>query len=387
VSSPPEARLRTVPWHALDGLLEDLGPALAATLAGKPADRTLDRFLRDHRQLSTDGRAACAEAIFGVSLWRRRLRALVGADATALQLLGALVRDLAGHPPPTATPDPSPVTDWRDLASIPDWLADELTQAFPNDATAMAAALNTPGPIFVRANTLMNTREQLAEKLRALGVDSIPTALARDGLKLTTARPNLLGLGLDGVFEVQDEGSQRLAELVDAKAGSAVLDLCAGAGGKALALAAHVGPSGTVHAADLDLARLERLRHRATKAHARIVIEGATCRPSLTFDRVLVDAPCSELGVLRRGPDVRWRLDPADFAPLPALQRTLLERGLSHLKPAGHLVYATCTFRRAENEAVVHDLPPGFTLLDQHTFRTDRDGTDCFYAAVIERTG
>jgi 16S rRNA (cytosine967-C5)-methyltransferase len=99
----------------------------------------------------------------------------------------------------------------------------------------------------------------------------------------------------------------------------------------------------------------------------------------------LVDAPCSGLGVLRRGPDVRWRLDPATFAPLPALQRSLLERGLTHLAPAGRLVYATCTFRRAENEAVLTDLPPGIRLVETHSFRTDRDDTDCFFAAVFER--
>ncbi len=382
-----------MPWAALRPLVASLDQPLHEVLAGAAADRVLERFLRAHRELEAAGRAVCAESIFGVSLWRRRLRALVGHDASPRVLLGALLRDLADQPdaesvvdhalPPALEP-----TDWRDLTSVPNWLADQLTAAFGSDAPAVAAAFNVPGPIFLRANTLRQSREVLAEMLAKQGVTTVPTSHARDGLRVTSPRPNLLGLGLDGAFEVQDEGSQLLAEFLGAQLGESVLDLCAGAGGKTLALAGHVGQTGLVHAADLDLARLERLRHRALKAGARVAIEGATCRADLRFPRVLVDAPCSELGVLRRGPDARWRLNPDDFAPLPALQRSLLERGLSHLAPGGQLVYATCTFRREENEDVVEAvLAANATcrLVRTLTLRTDLHGTDCFFAALLER--
>ena len=219
---------------------------------------------------------------------------------------------------------------------------------------------------------------------------------------MLTPRPNLLGLGpeLLGRFEVQDEGSQLLGELVGARPGDEVLDLCAGAGGKSLQLAAIVGPEGKVHATDIDLPRLERLRTRASKANARVLIHGAEAPTSLQVTRVLVDAPCSELGALRRGPDLRWRIDPSLVKSMPQIQRGLIDSGLRHLAPGGRLVYATCTYAREENEDVVEaalaahpelrlvrpDVDP--SLVDARGFLSVnplRHGTDGFFAAVLTR--
>ncbi|WP_160309043.1 RsmB/NOP family class I SAM-dependent RNA methyltransferase, partial [Anaeromyxobacter sp. PSR-1] len=219
-------------------------------------------------------------------------------------------------------------------------------------------------------------------------------------------RPNVYGLRAwqDGLLEVQDEGSQLLGEAVGARAGEAVLDACAGAGGKTLLLASAVGPAGRVHAADPDAGRLVRLRTRALAAGAAgiVAVHGAAAPADLRVDRVLVDAPCSELGALRRGPDLRWRIDPAAFEALPALQARILERAAAHVRTGGRLVYATCTFRRAEDEEVagaferahpeferIAPEAPASALTPDGFLRTwpHRHGTDAFFAAAWVRRG
>lgn len=394
-----ERRLTTIPWRALEGLGPVLAPALDAILSGQPAERALDKLLRAHRDFSAEQRTVCAEALFGVGLWRRRLRCQL--DGTPLQLLAVLARELggfAGAPQalgvelPALAPTP---TAWRDRFSFPDWIGEHLEARFGDEAPALADALDRPGPVCLRAR---GDRAELQRQLAALGVESTPGRWASHALIVTTPRPNLLGLGLLGHFEVQDEGSQLLGELVDARPGDEVLDLCAGAGGKSLQLAAIVGEQGRVHATDVDLPRLERLRTRAAKANARVLIHGQAAPESLRVSRVLIDAPCSELGALRRGPDLRWRIDPTLVRSMPAIQRSLIATGLRHLAPGGRLVYATCTFTREENEDVVDAalathpelslVRPHFdsALLDGRGFFSvspHRHGTDGFFAAVF----
>lgn len=286
--APVRTRLAAVPWQALVPLSAALDAPLAAVLEGRPADRVLDRFLRDHRDLDAHARAACAEAIWGVALWRRHLRALTSPSATPRELLACLAHALGGRADLPALlgvtlPAPQALNDWRDLTSVPDWLALELVRAAGPDAPALAASLDVPAPIYLRANTLRTTRDELAAALAARAVTTRPCRWAHAGLEITSARPNLLGLGLDGFFEVQDEGSQLLAELLAAKPGDEVLDLCAGAGGKSLALAAHVGSTGLVHCADLDASRLDRLRgarlsRRCSGRHSRADPTRSTAR-------------------------------------------------------------------------------------------------------------
>lgn len=385
-----EARVASVPWSALRSVGRSLGAPIHEVLSGAPAERVLDRFLRAHRDLSADERRVCAESIFGVGLWRRRLL-----PGPPLVMLASLARDLGGFPEAPAVlgvelPPPSPPPEhWADRHSIPDWLAELLVREVGDEAPLLAAAFNVPGPVCLRANRLRLTRERLAEELARLGITTRLGQLAPDCLVVTSPRPNILGVGphLAGTFEVQDEGSQCLGELLDVHEGDEVLDLCAGAGGKSLQLASLVGPKGRVHATDVDLARLERLRQRASRAGARVAIHGRAPPPTLRVPRVLVDAPCSELGTLRRGPDLRWRIDPASFAALPALQLELVERGLSHLAPGGKLVYATCTLRREENDDVVRRVlernPQRRVLGDPLRLFPHRHGTDGFFAAVI----
>jgi 16S rRNA (cytosine967-C5)-methyltransferase len=373
----PELRLLTVPFHALDGLSAPLGAALADALGGSPAERVLDRFLRSNRWLDADQRQAISEAIFGVALWRRRLAWHAGLDDGGLgpeearPLLFAFLRDLArmapadaaalsgltGPPPPPRQPPES----FAQRFSFPDWLADLLVRELgPAGAEAFAHAINVPGPITLRTNALIGTRDEIAKRLAEEGVETVPGRWSPLALHVTSPRPNLFGLRAwrEGAFEVQDEGSQLIAALVEARPGEALLDFCAGAGGKTLQLAAELGGSGSgaVHAWDVDAERLTRLRARAQRAHAasrihiRHIHPEQPPPPSLQADAVLVDAPCSELGTLRRGPDLRFRIDPRSLPQLPALQRDILERAHRHVRSGGRLVYATCTLRREENE-------------------------------------
>lgn len=391
--TPAEARLTTIPWRALDGLGPLLDAPLRAVLANTPAERELDRFLRAHRDFSPEQRQVSAEALFGVGLWRRRLRAHLP-DASPLQLLALLASELGQYPDaatrlgvslPALAPTP---TDWRDRFSVPDWIAAHLEARFgPEGAASLAAHLNHPGPVCLRAK---GPRDALAEQLAHAGVTTVPGRFSPAALLVTTPRPNLLGLGPDflGAFEVQDEGSQVLSLLLDARPGDDVLDLCAGAGGKSLHLASLVGPQGRVHATDVDLPRLERLRTRASKANARVLIHGRAPPPELRVPRVLVDAPCSELGALRRGPDLRWRLEPSLVDSLPPLQLELIGRGLQHLADGGRLVYATCTLTRAENEDVTRAALarfPELSLEKEELLAPHTHGTDGFYAAVFTR--
>jgi len=409
-----EERLRAIAWEALAPLAGALDGPLAAVLGGAPAERVLDRFLRGHRALDRAGRAAAAEAVFGVGLWRRRLRHhLAGAPESPRLLLALLLRDLAGRADaaplaglaPEALPAPRPPPEGlADRWSLPDWLAGALVDAAGQEAPALAEALCRPGPISLRVNGLRAAPAALAARLAAEGVATRPGRWSRVALEVTGPRPNLLALPAlrEGLLEVQDEGSQLLALALGARPGEAVLDRCAGAGGKALALAAEVGPRGRVHACDADAGRLARLAVRAGRAGAGdiVAVHGAAPPPGLIVDRALVDVPCSELGPLRRGPDLRWRLDPAAFGPLPALQGALLAEAAACVRPGGRLVYATCTFRAAENEAVALAFeaahpgwrrtapaappplvgPDGFLRTWPH-----RHGTDGFFAAAWDR--
>ncbi len=351
-------RLHQVPWDALEDLVEVILPTVARVLDGASAEREIDRLLRAHRALRAEQRTAVVEAVFGVGLWRRRLRAHA-ASAHPRALLFALLRDLSLVPeeraaaltglepplPPRASPPHRIAEKW----SLPDWIEAVFLRDLGADADALAAAMCAPGPICLRANALRIGREELAGLLERDGVLTRPGRYARDALVVTSARPNVLAMRAyrEGLFEAQDEGSQLVAQVVQPRPGETVLDLCAGAGGKTLALAAAMGGRGRLLAWDPDPDRLRRLGERARRAGATVEIGR-----DVEADAVLADVPCSELGTLRRGPDLRFRLREEDAARFPALQREILESALLRVRPGGRLVYATCTLRREENEEI-----------------------------------
>jgi 16S rRNA (cytosine967-C5)-methyltransferase len=430
VQEDPALRLREMPWEELEGLAGPVCTALGKVLAGEPADRALDKLLRAHKGLRSGQRTAVAEAVFGVALWRRRLAAGAGLpaweNADPRTLLHGLLRDLAGVPEGRARALSALPTDalssvptkasgatgagraelsWlADRYSLPDWLAETIAAELGAEAEAFAASICLPGPVCLRANLLRGTRDGLAESLARDGIETRPCAHAPHAVLVVSARPNLLGSAAHarGLFEAQDEGSQLLGALVGARPGDTVLDACAGAGGKALLLAAELRGRGRVIAVDPDEGRLARLAARARRAGAGCIeIAGPRIPAGLSADRVIVDAPCSELGPLRRGPDARFRLRQGELAQLPALQLRILEEAARCVRPGGRLVYATCTLRRAENQEVAAAFErahpaftrvrPGAGWLDESFVRDGffvalphRHGTDGFFAAVYD---
>jgi 16S rRNA (cytosine967-C5)-methyltransferase len=401
-------RLRSIPWKAAAPFYPELGEIVG--LPDPPAEKIVERFLRTHPAMTASQRKAVAEAIFGCALWRRRLRWHLlqtgqtdDASIEGTHLLFAHLVVLGGQPP-------DQVADWLHLQplphlrssspeklqsrlSFPTWLAELIVEEFGEEGSdAFANALNLPGPVTLRTNTLRMSREDLAAQLQTEGVETTPGVFARGALHVQTPRPNILGLRAHqaGLFEVQDEGSQMLGALVKGSPGAELLDFCAGAGGKTLQLAAMLDGRGVVHAWDPDCTRLERLKHRASRAGATTIrLHDQQPPPSLQVDGVLVDAPCSELGTLRRGPDRRFRISPEDVQRFPSMQLQILKQASVHVREGGYLVYGTCTFNRSENENVAEhfeQLHPSFMRIgDPLRVYPHTHGTDAFYGVVWRR--
>jgi 16S rRNA (cytosine967-C5)-methyltransferase len=418
-----EDRLRQVPWSALKGVGSICVRAIERTLGGEPAEVTVDRMLRRHRSFSAEQRRVAAESVFGVALWRRRLAYQLGVrdwtDAAPELLLFSLLRDLGGVPSDAAAgfsglPQSLQLPVQRaapenlaDRYSLPDWIEAAIHREFGDEAGAFCDSIDQPGPICLRANRLRVDREGLGKVLETEGVAVKLCPHAPCGVIVDSAvKPNILGLRShqEGLFEVQDEGSQLVGALVGAKPGEAVLDYCAGVGGKTLLLAGDMQNHGTLYVHDIDAKRLDRLFVRAGRAGVECLRRLEATSTGLQVDAVLVDAPCSELGVLRRGPDVRFRVSEQAMALFPAIQLEILDSAQRHVRPGGRLVYATCTFLHPENQAVAEAfskahpdfrrVTPGEGWLDS-SFRRDgyfvsaphRQGTDSFFAAIWRRNG
>ena len=301
--------------------------------------------------------------------------------------------------------------DWV-RAECPEWLWPH----FGPDAAPRLAALAEGAPLDLRVNALKATRAEAIKALVAEQMHPQPTPLSPLGLRLED-RPNVAATAAfrDGLVERQDEGSQLAACFVDAKPGQRVVDFCAGAGGKTLALAAAMQNKGSLFACDVEEWRLERAGERLRRAGAHNVTRKPLAthrdpwvkRHKAAFDRVLVDAPCSGTGAWRRNPDARWRTTAEDLARVVALQREILDSACRLVKPGGRLVYVTCSLLPEENDAQVQgflaghadfrllpmttlwpqllDAPAPKGLGDTLTLSPESEGTDGFFVAVMVR--
>jgi len=400
----------------------------------EPADATLSRWLRDHPQLGMRDRGEVAESMYDVLRHLRRYRQAaesgVGAATRRLAVLG--LASQVGAEALGAVLDPAEA-DWLarvatiDAASLPfavrhslpDWLALAL-EGMPG-ADALAAALNQQAPFDLRANPFKIEREALLPELTAWYGERHPddpppqlTPWSPWGLRLRRrVALQQWQRFQDGSVEVQDEGSQLLALLVGPRRGEMIIDFCAGAGGKTLLLGALMRSTGRLYAFDVSATRLSRLTPRLARSGLSNVEPVAIAHENDTrvkrlagkAQRVLVDAPCTGTGTLRRNPDIKWRQDPDGLAQLLELQGRILASAARCVAPGGRLVYATCSLLRAENQDQVRaflERRPEFRLVpvaevlanrsplrpdgEMLQLRPDIHGTDGFFAAVLERT-
>jgi len=394
----------------------------------QPADAALSAYFRAQRSGGRE-RAFIAETAYTVLRRRRWLTRLAGETANPGQLaLAALVRiqgvnmrQLEGALDPDEMAwvaelkaKPEPQLSLAEQADLPDWLAERLGARMSDaELLALANGLNRSAPLDLRVNEFKTRREPVLAQFAAEGIAAEPRRYAPQGVRLKT-KPALARhpLYLEGKIEVQDEGSQLLGYLLAPKRGEMVVDFCAGAGGKTLLLGALMRSTGRLYAFDVSDKRLAKLKPRVARSGLSnvhpVCISGENDqrvkRLAGKIDRVLVDAPCSGLGTLRRNPDLKWRQTPESVAELTRKQADILASAARLLKPGGRLVYATCSILGEENEMIVDAFLAAHAefqrlsaaeLLAQQGIVLDcgsdmrllphLHGTDGFYAAVLER--
>ncbi|ROH93441.1 RsmB/NOP family class I SAM-dependent RNA methyltransferase [Stagnimonas aquatica] len=379
---------------------------------GRPADQILDALFRSHREMGKRDRAQVSALVYGVLRDALRLQVLTGTEPAAW--LARHLADLGADPSAYELPAAAalaPVSAAAE-ANLPEPIhAAFLAQYGEDETRALAQALNREAPADLRANTLKLGRDALLAQLADEGIAATATPLSPWGIRLSKRIASGARVFAEGLAEPQDEGSQLLALLVAAQPGETVIDFCAGAGGKTLALAAAMRDRGRLVAADSATGRLARLSPRLERAG----VAGVEARPLAAddpepfpdlvgqADAVLVDAPCSGTGTWRRNPELRLR--PVDTAALAGQQLAILERAARLVRPGGRLVYATCSLLAAENEAVVDAFlarhpdyapdpaagqhwPPLAALLGADRrlrLLPHRHGSDGFFAAPLRR--
>lgn len=393
-----------------------------------PADNILSRYFREHTRLGGRERGVIAEAVYGLLRNKlvytnfaesgsgpamRRLTLLGLADAAGVDALAGLSEDETRWLTHVMQIDRNMLpAELR--ANLPDWLYARLVERFGEQETLqLAQTLNTPAPLDLRVNSIKANREQVIAELAAAPIVAEPTPYAPLALRIVK-KPALQNLPVfkTGAIEVQDEGSQVLAQLVGARRGEMVVDFCAGAGGKTLALGAIMRNTGRLYAFDIADKRLAKLKPRLARSglsnvHPVLIAhenDAKIKRLAGKIDRVLVDAPCSGLGTLRRNPDVKWRVRPESITELNAKQLSILNGAARLVKPGGRLVYATCSILDEENENIVTQflaandafaLVPMKEVLEEQRIPLEMDTylklmphrhqTDGFFAAVLER--
>jgi len=417
--------------HFSAALLEQCTLALTEVVHfNYPADAVLSRFFRNHREAGRQDRALIAETVYAVLRRWRLLHAIVPEAGSRQLVLAAWISQLGAGPGDLQGMLRQGEIEWAAgvesraraeqpfevQCDLPDWLIAALRRRW-DDASLLghARALQQPASLDLRVNLLKRSREEALAMLAADGIQGTPTPYSPAGIRVQgNPAINRHALFLSGDIEVQDEGSQLLAWLVEPRRGEMIVDLCAGAGGKTLAMGALMRSTGRLYALDVSARRLEKLRPRLARSGLqnvhpqRIESERDTRVKRLAgkIDRVLVDAPCSGLGTLRRNPDLKLRQTPQSVAEMRIKQAAILDAAATLPKQGGRLVYATCSLLQEENEEVVasflerhrqFSLVPAGAIMQRQKIAVDcdgaflelwpaRHGTDAFFAAVLERT-
>ena len=395
----------------------------------QPADAILSAYFQQHHALGQTARAFIAESVFGVLRHKRTLDWLTGNGEPRTLLLawlarfsGSSVRELASALAAGEIESMARLkaVDLKTLpipvrAEFPDWIYERIAAIYSlDDVVSLGRALQEAAPLDLRVNTLRADRESTLRALMETGIEARATLYSPVGIRVGGKPPlNRHALFTSGAIEVQDEGSQLVGYLLAPRRHELVVDFCAGAGGKSLMLGAMMHSQGRVYAFDVSPARLARMRPRLKRSglsnlHPHLLRNEHDVkikRLAGKIDRVLVDAPCSGLGTLRRNPDLKWRQSPRSVSELCAKQTSILSAASTLLKRGGRVVYATCSLLPEENDAIVDAFlaeHPDFSALDcgellrQHgiplasgerlRLRPDVHGTDGFFAAALTRT-
>jgi 16S rRNA (cytosine967-C5)-methyltransferase len=374
----------------------------------KYADRAIEHTLHSNPKWGARDRAFIAETTYDIVRWWRKIWAMLGRNAATNEpdlfvLVGFYLQNKGILLPPFHQFDRVPKgvmsLDTASLAvqhSIPDWLYELIEQEIPQKRDTLLTALNAHAPVFLRCNTLKNNALQLINQLKASDI-AAEMVKGSNTLVRLNIRKNVFQTPAfkEGLFEVQDGGSQLISEFTEATPSMRVIDACAGAGGKTLHLAALMQNKGRIIAMDVEDFKLQELRKRAKRAGVSIIetrlIENSKTIKRLhqSADLVLLDAPCSGLGVLRRNPDAKWKLQPAFLDNIRRTQADILTRYSEMVAVGGTLVYATCSFLPSENEGQVSnflDMCEGkFRLVKEKTVFPNEMEFDGFYMARLRR--
>ncbi len=392
-----------------------------------PADAVLHRFFREHPQMGMQDRSFVAEGTYALLRRIEWLRTLTPTSACRRLVLAMLSRVQGRSTRELKAFCQGNEAEWLESlravappqnlaiqADLPQWVVDRLIRhETPEEILALGRAMQEPAALDLRVNSLLASREEVLASLHEAGLEADPTPWSPMGVRVT-GRPMLQRLPVfeSGKVEVQDEGSQLLGLLVAPRRRQMVVDFCAGAGGKTLLLGALMQNQGRVYAFDVSRKRLDQLKPRLKRSGLSnlhpVLISGEkdprVQRLAGKVDRVLVDAPCTGLGTLRRNPDLKLRQSEAGLEDLLMKQRRILEAAARLLKPGGRLVYATCSLLPDENEeqaeAFSHAHPELEPVHCQEALaalkieldtgkylrlRPHRHGTDGFFAALWER--
>lgn len=398
-----------------------------------PSDRWLGNFYHQHRKrFGSHDRRFISETIYSafrhkafLEAWTREWElenpdsfVLLAAAAEGLvtgeefKVTGVNLKippgayeHLKKHTLPAAGAGLSPEEKMALEFSFPLWLVKVWFERLgEKECRALLSSFQQRPPLAVRANTLKMPREKLIASFQSTGWKVFPATRASSGI-IFEERVNVFDSPAfrEGFFEVQDEGSQLVCEKINPLPGETVWDVCAGGGGKTLSLAALMNGKGRVIATDIRAKKLEELKKRARRAGATNIFAadlnrlGDLKEMRQKVDKIVVDAPCSGTGTLRRNPDAKWKLDPLQFARFHEDQVSILEKALPYLKPGGRIYYITCSIESAENEEVFEEMlqkHPSLTRLSLSESKDGffrlfphRDGTDGFFLAGAENKG
>lgn len=387
-----------------------------------PADRYLSEWARANRFAGSADRRAIAALVYrairqhgylsaasqGSATPRENIIALLSREGMAEAAINAVFNGTRHAPPPLSPDERAVIARAKSIGddprqNVPAFLVPELERSLGDTLDAELRALEGRAQLWVRVNPQRMSKPAAIAALKQLGVEAAEDARSAFALRLSgeTAALERHALFLSGAISVQDLASQIAAAAMEAKPGMRLVDLCAGAGGKSLAMAAGMENKGAILACDVDGVRIERLTARAASAGASNITTCVLARNWLdgdvphdaipenfrgNADGVFIDAPCSGSGVWRRNPEAKWRLSPSRLSDLKKTQGALLEAAAHLVRPGGRVLYATCSILRAENEDVAEGAPA--TLKPQQSFRLSpaRDGTDGFFVSTFTKT-